>query len=142
MKNKIIVITVLIIAVVGILGILRGKQSGINAKPYVSHPVTSGVSKPSVQVIINDGRNILSYSGINAQNAYEALTAAAANNNIQVVTKKYDFGIFVTQIAGKVSDTNNAWIYFVNGKSGTVAADKTPLKSGDSVEWRYTKPTM
>ena len=35
-----------------------------------------------------------------------------------------------------------SWIYFVNGKSGEVAADKYELKNGDKVEWKYMKPNF
>ena len=35
-----------------------------------------------------------------------------------------------------------AWIYFVNGQSGSVASDQYQLKEGDLVEWKYVVPDM
>ena len=34
-----------------------------------------------------------------------------------------------------------AWIYHVNGESGTIAADKMKVNPGDTVEWKYIPPS-
>jgi hypothetical protein len=72
--------------------------------------------------------------------AFDLLTETASENDIQIETQKYDFGIFIKSIEGFENTKDNAWIYYVNGKAGDVAADKYILKNGDVVEWRYEKP--
>jgi hypothetical protein len=104
--------------------------------PTVPPPV------PSVSVIVDTGSTVATVSGIPAQNAFQALSGAAKKQNLELKTKQYDFGVFVEQVGGLPNTADNAWIYFVNGKSGTVAADKQPLNAGDIVEWKYTKPSM
>jgi len=46
----------------------------------------------------------------------------------------------VESVDGLVNSASQAWIYFVNGEAGQVAADQHQLTAGDRVEWRYTKP--
>jgi len=96
----------------------------------------------SVSVIINTGSTIATVSGISAHDAFQALSEAAKTQNIELKTKQYDFGVFVEQIGTIVNTKEKSWIYFVNGKSGTVAADKQSLNAGDTVQWKYMTPTI
>lgn len=89
---------------------------------------------------IFDGSSTATYSGVQAMTPYEALTKIASQKQILVQTKQYDFGVFVEAIAGKENTKDKTWIYFVNGKSGEVAADKYTLKQNDAVEWKYITP--
>lgn len=95
---------------------------------------------PQVSVTINFETEKKNYTDIAAKNPYEALLTAAAKDKLEVGTKQYDFGIFVEKIGSTASKEDRAWIYYVNGKSGDIAADKKELKTGDSVEWKYEKP--
>jgi hypothetical protein len=97
---------------------------------------------PSVSVTLDTGSAVATVSGISAQNAYQALEGAAKQQNLELITKQYDFGIFVQQIGVIANTKEKSWIYFVNGKSGTVAADKQNLHTGDTVEWKYMTPTI
>ena len=72
--------------------------------------------------------------------AFDALTNVAENNEVDLVTQQYDFGIFVKSIGEYESTADMSWIYFVNGESGMVAADQYSLEAGDVVEWRYITP--
>lgn len=96
----------------------------------------------SVTLTIDFGDSVSTISSIPATTAYDALVVGAKKENLSVTTKTYDFGIFVESIGEKKSSAENAWIFFVNGASGTQAADKTKIQSGDSVEWKYIKPEM
>jgi hypothetical protein len=66
----------------------------------------------------------------------------AKQKNLGLKTKQYDFGVFVEQIGTIANTKDKSWIYFVNGKSGTVAADKQSLNAGDTIEWKYITPTI
>lgn len=88
------------------------------------------------------GGKISTYSGISAKTALDALTKIAEDSNITVDVKKYNFGMLVNAIGGKENSKDLAWIYYVNGKSPDVGADKYELKDGDRVEWKYQKPNF
>lgn len=72
--------------------------------------------------------------------AYGLLKMIAVENNIELNAESYDFGVFVKSLGGYESSSEKAWIYFVNGESGTVASDQYELSEGDMVEWRFIKP--
>jgi hypothetical protein len=136
MKRNIIYIG-LIVVFIALAGLFFRNQKN---EPVIFAPSpTAEVKKTVVTLVLNDGDAIASYSGIAAQNAFEALRVVATKENIPLVTKQYDFGIFVQKVGEKESGNVMSWIYFINGKSGDVAGDKATLKSGDIVEWNYTK---
>ncbi len=95
---------------------------------------------PSVSVILDTGTTIATISGVTAQTAYQALIEATKKQNLELKTTQYDFGVFVEQIGSLVNTKEKTWIYFVNGKAGTVAADKQSVNTGDVVEWKYMTP--
>jgi hypothetical protein len=99
-------------------------------------------SVASVSVTFDTGSTIATVSGISAQNVHQALVIAAKKQNLILTIKQYDFGVFVEAIGTLANTKEKSWIYFVNGKSGTVAADKQSLKSGDLVEWKYMIPNF
>jgi hypothetical protein len=72
--------------------------------------------------------------------AFGVLEKVAEDHQMELVTKKYDFGILVESIDGVKNTKDRAWIYFVNGQAGEVASDKLELADGDMVEWRYIEP--
>lgn len=83
---------------------------------------------------------VATVSGVSTQNAFQVLTQAAAEQHLEVKTKQYDFGVFVEQVGTIANTKEKSWIYFVNGKSGMVAADKQAVVPGDVVEWKYMTP--
>ena len=40
------------------------------------------------------------------------------------------------------TNSDQGWIYIVNGQMGDVAADKYILKEGDRIEWKLTTVSM
>ncbi len=72
--------------------------------------------------------------------ALTILKMASEEKDVKLDVQQYDFGVFIKSIDGYESGADMAWIYYVNGESGQVAADKYELKNGDLVEWRYVKP--
>ena len=97
-------------------------------------------SKPHVTVMLVFEDVSATYSGIPATTPFEALQTVATDHHIPLQTKTYDFGIFVEGIGDKPTHQDHAWLYFVNGVSGDVAADKKAVQTGDLIEWRYMKP--
>lgn len=74
------------------------------------------------------------------QTVFDALKSLAQEKGVSLDVQTYDFGVFVKGIGGYASTNEVAWIYFVNGNSGTIAADQQEIKAGDKIEWRYLKP--
>lgn len=115
----------------------RHALTASNSSPAVTIVPTSAAI-PNVAVSIDFGRGEVKVASVSAANAFSALIAVTDREKLAVKTKQYDFGVFVQSIRGLASGTKKAWIYFVNGKSGQVAADKYVLKDGDKVEWKFT----
>jgi len=131
----------LLLIAVSLLGffLLRNIQSRQKENQDTKSIVKTEVANTGATLVLNDGASIATYSGVTAQNAFEILTIVAEKEKIPLITKQYDFGVFVQKIGEKESGTIMAWIYSINGKSGEVAADKAGLNTGDIVEWKYTK---
>lgn len=94
------------------------------------------VSAPNENLLLEyEAKNEMDYQ------AFSVLKEALEQNNIPLKVENYDFGVFVKSINGLESSNEKSWIYFVNGESGQVAADKMKLKTGDLVEWKYIAPS-
>ena len=91
-------------------------------------------------LVIDDGETVVEFSSKEALTALELLRKGVEDNQMEVVVKEYDFGSLVESIKGMENTEEKAWIYYVNGESGTVGADQYELKDGDVIEWRYTEP--
>ncbi len=106
-------------------------------------PVSRSDTTAEISVVIDFGdQNIATYSADpqEAITALDALRQATDQANLELTVKDYDFGAFVESIGGYQSSGNKAWIYFINGASGTQAADQAELTPGDTVQWRYLEP--
>lgn len=133
-KKKTVLI---IIAAVLALGFYGGLFITRQDQKALSSPQSAN---PTVTLLVNDGQTIATYSAVPAATAYDALVAVTSQHQIDIATKQYDFGVFVERIGDKTSGPTKAWIYFVNGTSADVAADKKRLLQGDLVEWKYVQP--
>lgn len=128
---------ILIALIAGI--IFAGGWYGV--KKYTAPPATqTNSSMSAITVVLNTGEEISTASGIQADNAFVALQSIAKQNNLELKTKQYDFGVFVESVGALANTKEKSWIYFINGKSGDVASDKYEVKQNDIVEWKYTTP--
>lgn len=100
---------------------------------------TQTVEKPLISLTLDKNGDIATFSAISAKTPYEALVVVSQKERIPLVSKQYDFGVFVQKIGDLESGPDMAWIVSVNGNSLTVAADKEDVKTGDMVEWSYKK---
>lgn len=113
--------------------------------PQISQ--TESVSEPSLQsatLVIDYGDSepqAFSMELNEGSTAFSLLQNMSETQNIPLTIEQYDFGVFVNSIGGKESSAKMAWIYFVNGESGTVAADQMKINPGDTVEWKYIEPS-
>lgn len=103
------------------------KDKGYEAEMGVETAVTTKVDFGDSQVVV---------ATVSATTALEALQ----KTDQAVVIKDYSFGKLVEGVGMKKNMPQKAWIYYVNGEAGKVAADQQAVKGGDTVEWRYEKP--
>lgn len=135
--KKILVFTAIILFVFLGIKIIRDTYQSTKT-PFVLQTVEQVI--PMVQLTLDDGEKIATYSNISAQTPFEALNKVTTKEQIPITTKQYDFGIFVESVNKKDMTKDKTWIYYVNGKSGEVASDKYTLRQNDVVEWKYTTP--
>lgn len=137
------VITVILAAGV-IIGRTSSKSLPVNngnAKPpeYTdnAHLTPSKSSVQPITVVLVFDENRKEEAVVEAGTVYEALERVTAQRGMTIEKKNYDFGMMVTGVGESKNTKDYAWLYYVNGKGGEVAADRYVLKPQDRVEWRY-----
>jgi hypothetical protein len=74
---------------------------------------------------------------------FDLLKKASQLSNFELSYKNSGFGVFVESVKGKKNGQDGKyWLYYVNGKSPKVAADKMKVKKDDKVEFRFEKPNF
>ena len=139
MKTKLTLFLLILIAF-GSAFLAFRNLSPKEAELLIITPTPEASVVPQVTVIIDDGAQTRTFSEIKANNAYLAIQEATKKANLEVKVKQYDFGVLVEAIGDQINSSDKAWIYFVNGTAGDVAADQKQLNSGDKVEWKYIEP--
>lgn len=112
------------------------KQEAVNNKQEVS------TIKATLSIAYLDETHTFELESSEIKTAYDLLLFAQKEGKVTVDTKQYDFGVFIESIGGVANSNDFVWIYYVNGESASVGADKYELKNGDSVEWRYEQPNF
>lgn len=142
MSNKLRLITFLLLAPFFIfIGI--SYFASIKEKPQVAKPTTIREEQKKATLVLDFGNGearTYEYTFTDKKTAYDALKETAEKENISLETQQYNFGVFVKSIGGKETSAEIAWIYFVNGEAGQVAADQYILQDGDRIEWKFIKP--
>ena len=147
MNNKFFLFVLAVTTVILIFVINFPKSSFFNRQTNPTPIITPTQNlinyQASVLISAPDENFFIEYETTNKRiyQPFSILEEALEKNNISFETEKYDFGVFVKSINGIESTNEKAWIYFVNGESGQVAADKLELNTGDLVEWKYITPS-
>lgn len=145
-KKLLIVIPIVGLLIVGVSYFsFVNKQADETIKESFSQEVVEEKQEETVSLTLNFGNeSSTSYTLPFAQNltAFDVLKETSEKENIPLETQQYDFGVFVKSINDFESTAEMAWIYFVNGESGQVAADQHELKPQDVVEWKYIEPSV
>jgi hypothetical protein len=126
-----------------IFGVIQPTQEAspdnINQSKTLQDPISQNIT---LRVVYENGKTTeFAEPFKDKANALSILEDFSDENGISLDTQQYDFGVFVKSIDGFESSTEMSWIYFVNGESGSVAADNYTLNPGDVVEWKYLPPT-
>ena len=74
-----------------------------------------------------------------SSNVLDLLSASAKIGGFAVSKQAYlGMGSIVLSIDGVANENpGRGWQYYVNGTYGQVAADKTPLGGGETIEWKF-----
>ena len=93
-----------------------------------------------VEVVINNGEEEKTYefSYEEGLTAYDYLMKATEKDNTELKTTEYDFGISIDGIGDMVGGTDGKyWMFYIDGQSAPVAADKQEVSAGSVVEFKY-----
>lgn len=96
-----------------------------------------------INLVIDYGNKVINNYNLTIgtdDTAFSILKTTAQKENINLETVPYDFGVFVKKIGTFESTAKKSWIYYVNGNSGQIAADKNIVKDNDTVLWKYETP--
>lgn len=141
MKKKLFyIVSVLLIVLFGIAGL--NKYQNKAAEVIVVENVEESID---IELILDYGDDSpLSFplTVARGETAFSVLEKVTSENDIALDIQQYDFGVFVKKIGEKEGSAEMAWIYFINGQSGQVAADQMELSPKDKVEWKYIEPEM
>lgn len=118
MKKIIIYITAIVIIAGSIYAGVVYKKNKASNKPEASQ-VTKDNSV--VELTANDGETVL----------------AATKRVADVKYTESANGALVASINGKENSDSQFWMYQINDKEGTVAADRFFCKDGDKIKWEY-----
>lgn len=69
---------------------------------------------------------------------FDVLSWHVEKQGIELVTKKYNFGIFIQGIGEKIGDMNSFWLYYVNDRMANVSADNMVVKEGDVIKFEFS----
>jgi hypothetical protein len=139
MKKIVIIASIFLLLLVG-FSYIRNKDS--NPPTETTTDQTQTQQQSGLVLIIFDGERPLVFNRdySEGQTAFSILKDVTDKEGIGLEVQEYDFGVFVKSLNGMESSAEMAWIYFVNGVSGQIAADKMELANGDVVEWKFITP--
>jgi hypothetical protein len=137
---------ILVFSLLVIILLLIFRNANFNHFQPVPGPIPATTKNPiSVTTIIDlDTKRITSFTrdASATASALTLLEEVATRQNLLLVTKQYSFGTLVESIGGLKNSPVKAWIYFVNDRSANVGADSYKPSSGDTIEWKYIKPSF
>lgn len=122
------------------------KQQSVPTNTVSQREYTIASSTPTfafapkeIAVVIDFGNGRRIEGGVNAANAFEALSILTRARDITIAVKEYKFGVLVESIDNLKNTNVSAWSYSVNGKPGQIAADRQLINSNDTVTWEYKR---
>ena len=130
------VLSVLFLAILAVYALTIDDDVGIQ---------TNGTNVQADTVLTFPNGSIWRFSNISLTagntTVLDMLNAVASKGNFTVETtyyKQYD-SLLVNAIAGiENGQDDHYWLYWINGDYASVGADRQPVRTGDTVEWRFT----
>lgn len=99
--------------------------------------LTPAAVKEQVAVTVDFGDGTVWKEDVRADTAYEALVRLSEDKKVKVEVAQYKYGVIVEKVATIANSAQKGWTFYVNGKLGRIASDKTVVRSKDVIEWKY-----
>lgn len=149
MKKQTIILLSLFIIFLVLLGvgqyIVKRNEQSSKSENQQTQGTTQQVLKeltPEVQEQVNSvvdfGDGTVWKEKVKADTAYNALVKVADVKKVKVTTQQYKYGVMVEKVANVANTPQKGWTFYVNGKLGRISSDRTYVRSGDMVEWKYS----
>jgi len=100
---------------------------------------TKSPENKEMTLIIDFGNGTRLVDKSSGATVYEATVNFLKAKGTKFEEKEYKFGKMIEKIGNFGNSQTGYWVFFVNNKSGRVAADKTAIYPGDVIEWKYQK---
>ena len=134
-KDKLLLIIVLFVSILGIFYFANNKEE------IAPQPTPQAEIQTDSMVVDYSGKvDVYSYKYADNLTVFNVLEEYTKENDIELTSKQYDFGVFVEGIGDYKNTNEMVWIYYVNNESANVSADNYPLSSEDKIKWAYQKP--
>lgn len=71
--------------------------------------------------------------------AFGLLQEASLTSNLAIKSREHEFGVLVEAIGEQRSGQDgNYWLFYINGELSPATPDKTQVKPGDNIEFKFT----
>lgn len=149
MKKQTIALLALFIIFLVLLGvgqyIVKRNEQSSSSENQQTQETTQQVLKEltpqavqQVSAIVDFGDGTVWKEMVRTDTAYNALVKVADVKKVKVITQQFKYGVIVEKVANIANTPQKGWTFYVNGKLGRISSDRTYVRSGDVVEWKYT----
>jgi len=107
--------------------------------PSGSSPTIIPTAVAKNTVVIDFGNGTKWSEKSSGANVYEATLNVVKAKGVTIADKQYKYGKMIERIGDVSNSKTSYWSYLVNGKPGTIAADRQIIYPGDKIEWKYVK---
>lgn len=116
-------------------------QNTVEKQKDTAEPTTEDTeNKTCATFEIQNNKNAVCLSG--APTAYDAMQKLILDKKITAQMKEFPgLGFFVEEINGIKNNpqTNEYWIYYINGASAQIGISQYKIKNNDLITWKYEK---
>lgn len=148
-KNIYIIVGLGIIIIVGSWLLFSNNSSQLGVEERENSNVLKTAKSKAVEaekkakLTISDGEKepkTFEVEFVEGETAFDLLKNKTEELNMVLKTKTYDIGIMIEAIGDKENGQGGKyWLYYINGETPMVSADKMIIKSGDKIEFKFEK---
>lgn len=127
-NRKITVLVLVLVLVILSLQFLPKQQEPVLPSAF-EEPAAEATATPGLTTVESINYSLTATEKVNA--------LEFANQELDLETKEYDFGVFIVGVNGKVADNEHFWAIYLNGESSNVGISEIELEAGDTIELKY-----
>lgn len=138
------VIPLILVVAIFATAINMGIMTGTNTISNNKNPETTNEINATITIDFGNGTEDTYKIKTTNTTAYDFLIEAAKIGGYDIKTTYY--GIYDSLLVESISNIENGqdnkyWIYYINGESGSIAADKQIIENNDLIEWKFEEYT-